>query len=314
MPIDFVPDRWEKIKADARVWWAGELDRPLIQYRLQGRSPGRAVPKLPGVSKSTTAYNPNVTPEAIVDRWDYELSSVQYLGDSFPHVWVDFGPGVLATALGATAVPKQDTVWFHPETKQEIGDLHLRYDPSSPWMQRIKAICRCAGERWQGRVQVGITDLGGTLDILSTFRPSEQLLLDLYDHPNEVKRLIWEIHDAWWQAFDDLNAVLRPPNPGYSAWTGIFSETPYYMLQCDFSYMISPAMFDEFVKPELTVSCRRLGNAFYHLDGPGQLPYLDSLLEIKELKGVQWVPGAGVPDGRHWPEVHRKVRKAGKLL
>ena len=86
------------------------------------------------------------------------------------------------------------------------------------------------------------------------------------------------------------------------------------MLQCDFAYMLGPRMFDEFVKPELAASCRRLDHAFYHLDGIGQLAHLDSLLSIPELKGVQWVPGAGQPDVTNWPEVYRKIRKAGKLV
>jgi 5-methyltetrahydrofolate--homocysteine methyltransferase len=78
--------------------------------------------------------------------------------------------------------------------------------------------------------------------------------------------------------------------------------------------MIGPDMFDEFVKPELEACCRKLTNAFYHLDGPGQLPHLDSLLQIEELAGVQWVPGAGQPDVTHWPEVYRKIHEAGKLI
>ena len=86
------------------------------------------------------------------------------------------------------------------------------------------------------------------------------------------------------------------------------------MLQCDFCYMISTKMFDEFVKPELAKTCQKLDNPFYHLDGPGQLPHLDSLLSIKELKGVQWVPGDGNPGLTQWPEVYRKIRKAGKLI
>jgi hypothetical protein len=73
-------------------------------------------------------------------------------------------------------------------------------------------------------------------------------------------------------------------------------------------------MFDEFVKPELVASCRRLTNSFYHLDGRGQLPHLDSLLAIPELKGIQWVPGAGAPGFQHWPEVYRRIRKAGKFI
>ena len=84
------------------------------------------------------------------------------------------------------------------------------------------------------------------------------------------------------------------------------------MLQCDFCYMIGPNMFDEFVKPELEMTCNKLEHAFYHLDGVGALPHLDSLLTIKALKGIQWVPGAGNPQSKDWPEVYRKIIKAGK--
>jgi 5-methyltetrahydrofolate--homocysteine methyltransferase len=314
MPIDFNAERWARVHDNARRWWAGKLDRPLIQFRLGGRDPGRPAPKLARVAKDITAYDLSVSAADIVDRWDYELSQELYLGDAFPQVWVDFGPGVVAAFMGAEAEPGHDTVWFHPAREQEISTLRFDYRPGNVWLERVKAISRAAVERWGGRVQVGMTDLGGNLDILASFRPGEQLLLDLHDHPGEVKRLLWQAHELWWRYFDELNAALRPGNPGYTAWAPIFSADPYYMLQCDFCYMISPAMFDEFVKPELAMSCRRLTNAFYHLDGPGQLAHLDSLLEIPTLKGVQWVPGAGQPDVTHWPEVYRKIRRAGKLI
>jgi len=169
-------------------------------------------------------------------------------------------------------------------------------------------------DRWQGSVQVGMTDLGGNLDILSTFRSSEKLLYDLYDHPDEVKRLTWEAHEVWWQYFDAFNAILQPRNPGYTAWAPIFSGEPSYMLQCDFCYMLGPDMFEEFVLPKLTASCKKLKNAFYHLDGPGQLPHLDMLLSIPELKGIQWIPGAGQPPIEEWTDVLKKIRDAGKLI
>jgi len=207
-----------------------------------------------------------------------------------------------------------DTVWFRPRVECEIEDMRFAPEPANRWLKRIEDICRAGIDRWEGRVQIGMTDLGGNLDILSTFRPAEKLLLDLYDHPDAVKRRTWEAHELWFRYFNEIDAILRPANPGYTAWAGLFSETPHYMLQCDFCYMISPAMFDEFVKPELAAACRRLDNAFYHLDGPGQLPHLDSLLEIPELKGIQWIPGAGNPSFAHWPEVYRKIRAAGKLI
>jgi len=315
MPIDFDEARWERVRENYARWWAGELERPLIQITLSGRDPHRPPPARP-CRPLTACYGEDVPAEQIVDCWDYELSCQEYLGDAFPHVWPNFGPGVAAVFMGGCAetAPEEGTVWFFPPGEVDVRTLHFTYQPDHPWLRRIKDICRAAIDRWEGLVQVAMTDLGGNLDLLSTFRPGQELLLDLYDHPEHVERLIWEAHEVWWRAFEDINSVLRPVNPGHTAWTPIFSAGPYYMLQCDFSYMIGPQMFDRFVRPELVASCRRLVNPFYHLDGPGALPHLDSLLSIEELKGIQWVPGAGQPDVTCWPEVYRRIRRAGKLI
>lgn len=311
--IRFDSSRWSEVRSDAGLWWAGKLDRPLVQMRLFGADPGRPASRLGGIT-FRTPYDTSLSAADIVDRWDFELSSLHYMGDAFPVVWPNLGPGVLSTALGAEAEPHEHTTWFHPSEETPIDRIHFRYDPENRWMRRVRELSKVASERWRGNVLVSMTDLGGNLDILSTFRPGEKLLLDLYDSPEEVKRLTWEAHEAWWTAFRDLDAVIRGSNPGYGAWCPIFSEEPYYILQCDFCYMIGPDMFEEFVKPELAASCRKLVNGFYHLDGPGQLAHLDSLLAIPELKGVQWVPGSGRKAHGEWVEVYRKIRAAGKLI
>lgn len=84
------------------------------------------------------------------------------------------------------------------------------------------------------------------------------------------------------------------------------------MLQCDFAYMIGTDMFDDLVRPELAATCRNLDHAFYHLDGEGQLPHLDSMLAIDALKGIQWIPGNGKPPVEDYPQVVKKVLDAGK--
>ena len=313
MAIDFSEERWLKIKEDYRSWWAGKLKRPLIQMILTGREPGRAEPDLP-YHEFTAFYDFSVAAEAIVDRWDYNLSCQKYLGDGFPSVWPNFGPGVLGAFLGAKLINGESTCWFQALEHKAIGDIKFQFNPDNDWFKRIQNIYRAAIERWQGIVQMGMTDLGGNLDILYTFRSGGKLLFDLCDHPDDVKRLTWDAHEMWWRYFKRLDDILQPLNPGYTAWTPIYSEEPYYMLQCDFCYMIGPEMFDEFVKPELVASCCKLANPFYHLDGPGQLPHLDSILQIEELKGIQWIPGAGQPGVTGWPDVYRKIHDAGKLI
>ena len=312
MVIDFSYERWEKVKADARLWWTGRLGRPLLHTTVAGADPGREKPKT-FAGGTNPVYDLSVPAEDIVDHWDWELSRVEYLGDSFPCVWPNFGPGVLAAYMGSRHEVRDWTVWFYPAERRELADLHFTYDPENVWVRRIKDVCRAAMQRWEGMVLVGMTDLGGTLDVLSTFRPADELLLDLYDHPDEVKRATWEIHQAWWQAYDDITAALQPVNPGHTAWAQIYSQQTSYMLQCDFCYMIGPEMFDEFVKPELAACCERLVNAFYHLDGVGQLPHLASMLQIEALKGIQWVPGTGVESEDGWAPVYRQIHAAGRL-
>jgi hypothetical protein len=313
MPIAFDPARWDKIRADYTAWWAGRLRRPLISLTTWGRDPGRPEPALP--RRHFTAHHDwSVTPGEIVDRWDHDLSCLHYLGDAFPHVWPNFGPGIAAAFAGCEVETDRNTVWFRPVSQPPVSELRLRFDPENRWLRRVGDIMAAAARRWRGAVQVGMTDLGGNLDIVASCRTTGKLLLDLCDHPDEVRRLLREAHDLWWRSFEHLDRLHRAVNPGYTAWTPIFSAGPYYMLQCDFAYMIGPEMFDAFVKPELEASCRRLENAFYHLDGVGQLPHLDSLLSIPGLRGIQWVPGDGRPDITRWPEVYRRIRRAGKLI
>lgn len=312
--IQFPQERWGKLAESSRLWWEGRLGRPLIQLRLSGLEPERPAPRLGQVSCGKTAYAEDISPDSIIDFIDYKLGCFEYLGDSFPHFFPDFGPGVLAAFLGCRVRAGSGTVWFCPPADKPPGELSFEFNANNPWFERIKNICGKAMERWEGFVQVGMTDLGGVMDVLSTFRPGEKLLLDLYDSPGEVKRLVWEIHNLWWAYYGEINRVLRPLNPGYTAWTPIFSPETYYILQCDFASMLGPDMFAEFVRPEIEASAEKLGNSFFHLDGPGMLVHLDSLLGIDALDGIQWVPGEGSPGAVDWPEVYRKIRDSGKLI
>ncbi len=314
MTIDFSPLQWQKVRKNYADWWDGHLERPLVPACLWGRDPGRACPPAPLLTQETCA-DLRWSAEELVDRIDYELSRQVYLGDAFPLFRMEcFGPGVAAAFLGARLDNSSGWVWFFPQEHHEIHELHFEFNPDNAWFQRVKSIYEAAMRRWNGSVLMGMTDLGGTVDILSTFLPAEQLLFELVDHPQEVERLTWELHECWFQIYEALDAVLQPVNPGYSDWSELYSAQPSYMLQCDFSYMIGPSMFKRFILPELSASCRRLERAFYHLDGVGQIPHLPMLLDIAELDGVQWVPGDGKPDCANWPELYRAIQAAGKKI
>jgi hypothetical protein len=83
---------------------------------------------------------------------------------------------------------------------------------------------------------------------------------------------------------------------------------------CDFSCIISPENFEEFIIPELIDEIDFLPASLYHLDGPDALRHLDRLLEIEKLGGIQWVYGAGQPSAMHWIPTLKKIQDAGKLV
>ena len=85
------------------------------------------------------------------------------------------------------------------------------------------------------------------------------------------------------------------------------------MLQCDFSYMISPRMFKKFVLPDIAACCDDLEYGFYHLDGKGEIPHLKHLLSLDRLRGIQWVPGDGAPPHEEWLDLMKQIIDAGKL-
>ncbi len=313
--VHFTDEQYEALRQTYRKWWAGELGRPIVPISTRGHESNRKPSENPMLN-TLNAWDTSISPEQFVDSFDYHLSTMRWHGDAFPYFpMTAFGPGVLAAFLGCKPVGAKTTVWFEPPRKDiPIEELHFEYDENNPNFRRVLNLYEAAMDKWHGQVIVSMVDMGGIMDVLAWFRGSENLLMDLYDDPDEVHRCINELQDMWFKYFDRFNGVMAPEAKGYSQWFRTFHEKPGYVLQSDFSYMISPEMFDEFVAPELTSSSNRLDHAVYHMDGIGEIPHLNSLLKIDGIAGIQWVAGDGEPSTRNWDELLLKILASGKKL
>ena len=308
--LNFTQADWARIERDTSAWWNHDLDRPLVYLTVPGRVPG------PAPFGYLSNYPLDLPAEDVVDRYAPFLGTTRYYADAFPWMWINFGPGIMAGFAGAevhSVTEPSETVWFNPAKPVSIQNLNLAHDPNNRWLQRVMAITRAFSERYGGLLQVGHTDLGGNLDILASFLTTEQLLFDVTEQPEEVLRLMQQITSLWLRYYDELDAVIRPACRGTSSWTPIWSPGKTYMLQCDFSYMISPRMFERFVMPDLVKICDHLDHGFYHLDGKGEIPHLKHLLSIERLKGIQWIPGDGQPSPDQWLDLLKQIRAGGKL-
>jgi hypothetical protein len=308
--INFSEEDWEHVERDTMAWWNHELDRPLVYLAATDPLPP------PARYSFLSSYPLSMSVEQIVDQYEKAIAVTHYYGDGFPWWFINFGPGIAAGFLGAkvnNVVDPSETVWFTPPEKLNICDLELRYEAENFWWKRIKALTAAAVERWHGQVAISQTDLGGNLDILASFRDTDGLLFDLIDYPQEVDRLVNDITGLWLRYFNELDAIIRPACRGGSTWTPLWTTGRTYMLQSDFCYMISPAMFERFVLPDLSAICDKIDYAFYHLDGKGEIPHLDMLLGLERLRGIQWIPGDGAPTPDQWLPLLKRIRDGGKL-
>lgn len=313
MPVHFDKDRMLEVRDTYERWWEGKLDRPLVCANICDAFAPSHEGKAPWLSQATCT-DLSWSPEQVVETIDSVLSRYDFLGDGYPYVNMDvFGPGVVAAFCGAQLDNSSGQVWFFPQEKKEITDITVKYDPDNIWANRIKDIYRAGLELWNGSVIMGMPDLGGILDIAASLCGSEELLFALIDEPEEVQRLAGEIQTAWYEAYNDFARILKPQG-GFTDWSKLLSASPSYILQSDFSYMISNDMFREFVLESLREDTKRLSHTIYHLDGVGQLQHLDDLLAIKELNAVQWVPGDGQPGPTHWIDVYKKIAAGGKQM
>ena len=314
MPVHFSQERMaQAVEAHTR-WWAGTLDRPLTSVIITDAYPTEKRTPAPVLSQKSCAQL-EWTAEQVIEATDEALSRNEYLGDSYPMVNLDsFGPGVLAALCdGAKLDNSSGGVWFFPAEEKELCDIHVRYNPENLWARRIKDLYRAGRQFWGDSVVMSMPDLGGVMDVLASLRGSENLLMDLYDCPEEVKRIAGEVEIAWQDAYADFRQAMGD-GALYTDWNGILSTQPSYILQCDFSYMISNAMFREFVLETLRRDTERLANTIYHLDGVGELNHLDDLCSLERLRAVQWVFGEGKPGPMHWLDVYRRIMKAGKQV
>ncbi|NIQ98593.1 MAG: trimethylamine corrinoid protein 2, partial [Gemmatimonadales bacterium] len=188
-----------------------------------------------------------------------------------------------------------DSVWCErciedPETAQ------FAYDSSNFYWRFTREAYSQAKRQSEGKFLLQFPDLIEGLDTLAAMRGTDRLLADLIERPEWVHGSLRRITDLYFRYYDMLYDLLRDEVGGSVFW--IWAPGRLTKLQCDFSAMISPAMFREFMVPVLTQMAERVSYSLYHLDGPNAIGHLEALLSIPRLGMIQWTPGAGSEP--HW--------------
>jgi 5-methyltetrahydrofolate--homocysteine methyltransferase len=301
------------------AWWEHEIiDRPVISYYYPKKR-GKLGTFLDTVGENWTLARNFDDIDNALDGYEKRADETYFGGESIPQYFPNYGPGIMAAVFGVKPLFKTNTVWFSLPIKPENIINHLesiKLNQNNEWYSRLLRITEIAAKRAGNNYLITVTDIGGVLDILSSFLGPTNLILTMKRNPNVIDTCRTIILEKLLKVYDELQSIISQNCVGCSCWLGVWSRKNWYALQCDFSAMMSPTWYEKFVLPDIVEQAEHMDYAIYHLDGPNALPHLDFLLNEPSITGIQWVPGAGnSPMGsKDWIPLYKKIQNAGKNL
>lgn len=240
------------------------------------------------------------------------ISQNGYLADGFPCHHVTVEPAGIATFIGGA-----DSKGVEPIA--DVADLSQVIDPqlnprNPRWIATLNA-ARASRANLSIKSLVAFPVLRGHLDALALWRSPEKLRDDLAQQPEQVHRLLRSLQSVYYEAYDELELMLRDHAGGTTvriATFGAWGPGRVAVLGDAFSASLSIQQFDRFVTPYVREYAQHVNHLVYHLVGDPVPMQVQSLLAIPGLRAVAWKPQLDRTGS--WAALHRQVLAAGKSL
>lgn len=305
---------WDKTKERLQALWENEIvDRACVAISVTDENAYRKhVVRMEDLSNEDLKRS-YVDPVFMTERFREKMKYTKYMGDAFPCIGPDFGTSGFIQYAGSIPNYAPDTIWFDPVLNEPEADMiAFHKDIYEEHIRIMKELVALSKDEYF----ISMPDHCGILDGLASMRGSEQLLFDLIEEPEFVKAGVHRLVDLQKKVIPGFYREIYKNNRNgiTHSWMQLWSEKRIMQIQCDFSVMISPEFYEEFVLPEIELSGEWVDYAVYHLDGQEQIRHLDHILSADIIKMIQWTPVAGQPPTSAFIPVLQKIQKAGKGL
>ena len=322
---------WPKARKRLEAFWQGEIiDRccvgvlaprktsklPRFPHLTHGPWLG-GLDKLEGNQEEIEKWW--IDPEQNYDRMRLWFENTYFGGEAVPATYINWGASAGCAFWGAIPDFNTKSVWFHKMIHDwESYSLDFNRRTNKYW-NIILNILACFIENNDEAYFLGNPEIGNAADNLSLIRGNSDLATDLFLYPDEVKKAVDIMSDAWIGVHEQLYTICKDYNEGGDVlpWLNLWAPGKHDQIANDFSTMISTDQFKEFFFPELIKMGQWLDYATFHLDGPQCIHnHTEALLELDEIKCIQFTPGVGSPptSSPEYIPIFKKIQAAGKNL
>ena len=253
-----------------------------------------------------------------IDFLSFFAEVTGHTADGYPFLLPGLGPGVGAAFISDFTQFHESTIWFQLKQPMSLEQIAQIDQPKTSYFEVAKKGVRRLVERLHDHFIIAIPDIGGALDVLASLHGTNELLMETLTSPEVLRDIVPKIDSMLHDFRETFSSIISPNNNRcYCECMRILSAKPTHIGMCDFSAMISPDAFDMLVRPSLEWEAKKYdGRIVYHMDGPGQMPHLPSLLSIEGIHAIQWVPGAGNPGtmDEKWYPLYKQIIDSGKKI
>jgi len=295
------------IDAAKQCWdcfWKGTNKRPMLSAIIS-RAGVKPVEKPPYAAGHDGNFDP------VLDQLEGWAETHEFLGEAIPFYYLEFAADHFSSLLGADlSFPGEGGGWpVHFVDDWEKSELSFKRE--GKWWCMTVDLAEAIKRRFGDDIMIASPTLVANMDALVAVRGANDLLFDLVDQPELIRRALGQVlksHSEILAAFEILFEYRRL---GSITRHGIYSRGRINVPQCDLSCMLSGEMFREFVLPSLRDEMECLDAVEYHLDGPDAIRHLEDLCGIEKLGVIQWVAGAG-NEKTDWTWLHDRIDGLGK--
>lgn len=289
------------------MWEGRYIDRPCIAVTAPS---GKNVE---GPPAPVSAEQKWLDPDWIVRNALAKIENTWWGGEAVPWYLVMSG---WAVCFGAELRFNMNTIWHDRITVNFDRPPAFTFDPEAPWVKKFEAAyCALAEAAGKDDFIVGQPCILPANDLFSMIMGTETFLIGLLDHPEWMREAFRQGTRSIIEAYHYFRDRLIDHHDYWYGYSYFQVPEPFMATQSDVSCMISPELFNEFILPELELYSNEIGPLWYHLDGGDARQHVPSLLNMPNLRAVQYTPRLhGLdPIGPELVEFYKEIQAAGKI-
>ncbi len=307
----FYKDDWDAAKAKLTAFWHGQgTGRPCISV---------TAPKVGGVPWPAAPDNAEdrwMNPAWVLANLRAQMSNTWWGGEAIRPTWL-WPAGWCRRAAGRTSASRLSgstpLQWISASRRLLLSVTMI------PWVVKHRRLYTAVAEECAGdRFLLGAPCILPANDLLSMHMGTERFMFALLDEPESMQAAILQAARG---LIDESHSLQRIAsrwtslNYGISGWMTLWTPEPFVSSQSDVSCMLSPALFEQFVMPELALIAEATGALWYHLDGGDARQHLPRLLSLPYLRVIQYTPTPSEPpNGPEHLDFYRQVQQAGRIV